>query len=145
MINQDLTINMNFKMYKNGELVVDEHNLVVNSGLNLICHRMRNDDQPFVTHMALGFGTGAAQLTDVALENQNGVRNALMDSVVVDNTIEYSARFEGTDHPGAITEAGIFNDVTAGTMLNRVVFGVVTINEPDTITVVWKLTFANKE
>ena len=144
MIKNDLGLHTNVKVYKNGELIQEVKNKVVDTGLNFICNRLKDDLLPPMTHMAIGTGTTSVEMTDIELETQVHNRMPLTSTTVNDNVIEFSAIFEGTTHAGSITEAGIFNAATLGIMLNRVTFGVVTINEPDTLTIVWTLTFANK-
>ena len=144
MIYNDLALHTNVKVYKNDELVHEEKNKVVDTGLNFICERLKDNVLDPMSHMAVGTGTIAVDMDDTELGTQLDDRVALTSTTVSDNVLEFSAIFEGTTHAGAITEAGIFNAATLGTMLNRVVFGVVTINEPDTLTIVWTLTFANK-
>ena len=114
-------------------------NLIVDTGLNFICDRMK-DDETAMTHMALGSGTTAAAAGDTALESQLGSREALDSSTVSSNTITYVASFEAGDATGAVTEAAIFNAASGGTMLCRVVFSVVNKAADDTLSVNWQLT-----
>lgn len=114
-------------------------NLIVDTGLNFICDRMK-DDETAMTHMALGSGTTAAAAGNTSLESQLGSREALDSSTVSNNTITYVASFEAGDATGAVTEAGIFNAASGGTMLCRVVFSVVNKAADDTLSVNWQLT-----
>ena len=54
-----------------------EKNLVVSSGLNFICSRMKDTTDGAMSHMALGSGTVAAAPGDTALGSQLGSREAL--------------------------------------------------------------------
>ena len=114
-------------------------NLIVDTGLNFICDRMK-DDETAMTHMALGSGTTAAAAGDTSLESQLGSRELLDSSAVSNNTITYIASFEAGDATGAVTEAAIFNAASGGTMLCRVVFSVVNKSADDTLSVNWQLT-----
>lgn len=116
-------------------------NLIVDTGLNFICDRMK-DDETAMTHMALGSGTTAAAAGDTSLESQLGSREALDSSTVSNNTITYVASFEAGDATGAVTEAAIFNAASGGTMLCRVVFSVVNKSADDTLSVNWQLTLS---
>jgi len=145
MIKKDLNLKTNVKIYKNDILVHEVHNLVVDTGLNFICERLKEDTLAPMSHMAIGTDDTAEELTDTTLIAQLDDRVALTSTAVTDNVIEFSAIFEGDTHAGSIMEAGIFNADTSGVMLNRVTFPVVNIQEPDTLTIVWTLTFANKE
>jgi len=114
-------------------------NLIVDTGLNFICDRMK-DDETAMTHMALGSGSTAAAAGDTALESQLGSREALDSSTVTNNQIVYVSSFEAGDATGAVTEAGIFNAASGGTMLCRTVFSVVNKAADDTLTVNWTIT-----
>ena len=114
-------------------------NLIVDTGLNFICDRMK-DDETAMTHMALGSGSTAAAAGDTTLGSQLGSREDLDSSTVTANQIVYVASFEAGDATGAVTEAGIFNASSGGTMLCRTVFSVVNKAADDTLTVNWTIT-----
>jgi hypothetical protein len=114
-------------------------NLIVDTGLNFICDRMK-DDETAMTHMALGSGSTAAAAGDTTLGSQLGSREALDSSTVTNNQIVYVSSFEAGDATGAVTEAGIFNASTGGTMLCRTVFSVVNKAADDTLSVNWTIT-----
>jgi hypothetical protein len=52
------------------------------------------------------------------------------------------ATFGAGQSTGAVTEAGIFNDATAGTMLCRTVFDVINKGALDTLVITWKVAVA---
>lgn len=114
-------------------------NLIVNTGLNFICDRMKNDETA-MTHMALGSGSTAAAAGDTTLGSQLGSREALDSDTVSSNTITYTSSFEAGDATGAVTEAGIFNAASGGTMLCRTVFAVVNKSADDSLSVTWQIT-----
>jgi hypothetical protein len=114
-------------------------NLIVDSGLNFICDRMKNDETA-MTHMALGSGSTAAAASDTSLGSQLGSREALDSDTVSSNTITYTSSFEAGDATGAVTEAGIFNATSGGTMLCRTVFAVVNKSADDSLSVTWTIT-----
>ena len=113
-------------------------NLIVDSGLNFICDRMKNDETA-MTHMALGSGSTAAAAGDTSLGSQLGSREALDSDTVSSNTITYTSSFEAGDATGAVTEAGIFNAASGGTMLCRTVFAVVNKSADDSLSVTWQI------
>jgi len=113
-------------------------NLIVDSGLNFICDRMKNDETA-MTHMALGSGSTAAAAGDTTLGSQLGSREALDSDTVSANTITYTSSFEAGDATGAVTEAGIFNAASGGTMLCRVTFSVVNKSADDSLSVSWTI------
>ena len=117
-----------------------EKNLVVSSGLNFICSRMKDTTDGAMSHMALGSGTVAAAAGDTALGTQLGSREALDSTTVSTNTIEYVSSFEAGEGTGAVTEAGIFNAASGGTMLCRVVFAEINKAADDTMSITWTIT-----
>ena len=114
-------------------------NLIVDTGLNFICDRMKNDETA-MTHMALGSGSTAATAGDTSLGSQLGSREALDSDTVSANTITYTSSFEAGDATGSVTEAGIFNAASGGTMLCRTVFAVVNKGADDSLSVTWTIT-----
>ena len=117
-------------------------NLIVNTGLNFICSRMKDTTDGAMSHMGLGSGTTAAAAGDTDLGSILGAREGLDSTTVTDNTITYVASFEAGDATGAVTEAGLFNALTAGTMLCRTVFPVVNKGASDTMSVTWTITLS---
>jgi len=125
----------------------DEHNLVVNTGLAYIASRMRDTTAAVMTHMAIGSGTVAAAAADTALGSQLSTRVTLDSTTIVTTTatndsVQYVATFAAGQSTGAVTEAGIFNAATAGTMLCRTVFPVINKGALDTLVITWKVTVA---
>lgn len=115
-------------------------NLVVNSGLAFIASRMKDTTDAAMSHMAVGSGTTAAAAGNTALETQIGSRVSLTSTTVTSNEIEYIATFSAGTGTGAVTEAGIFNASTSGTMLCRTVFSVVNKGADDTLQITWTIT-----
>jgi hypothetical protein len=89
--------------------------------------------------MAIGTGSTSPSASDTQLGTQTG-RVSLSNSVVSTNTITYTASFPAGTGSGAITEAGIFNASSSGTMLCRTTFPVVNKAAGDTIAVTWVVT-----
>jgi hypothetical protein len=116
-------------------------NLVVDTGLDFIASRMGGTGDSVMSHMGIGTGTTAAAAGDTALGTASGDRVALDSATVTDNTIVYVGTFD-TTYSGAITEAGVFNASTAGTMLCRTVFSAVNITTADTLTITWTITIS---
>ena len=116
------------------------HNLVVSSGLEFICSRMAGTSAGVMSHMALGSGTTAAAAGQTDLVSILGSREALDSTSASSNTITYVSSFEAGEATGAVTEAGIFNAATSGTMLCHVIFPVVNKQADDTMSVTWTIT-----
>ena len=129
---------------KNGNVKEErtEENLVVTTGLGYIASRMKDASATAMTHMALGSGTTTAAAGQTDIVTLLGAREALDSTTVTANAVAYVSSFEAGDATGAVTEAGIFNASTSGTMLCRVVFSVVNKAADDTMTVTWTITLA---
>ena len=119
-----------------------EKNLVVTSGLNYIASRIKDASATAMSHMALGSGTTVASAGQTDLVTLLGSREALDSTTVTASAVAYVSSFEAGDATGAVTEAGIFNASTGGTMLCRVKFDVVNKAADDTMTVTWTITVA---
>jgi hypothetical protein len=126
-----------------GEIVKEFNvpNLVVTSGKNHIAAKIAatTNSPAAMTHMAIGTGTSTPGASDTALGTQTG-RVSLSGSVVSTNTITYTATFPAGTGDGAITEAGVFNASSGGTMLCRTTFPVVNKASGDTIAITWVVT-----
>ncbi len=114
-------------------------NLVVTAGKNFIASRMEGTSSNVMSHMGIGTGTTAAAVGDTALETQAG-RVSLTSTTVTTNSVAYVATFPAGTGTGAITEAGIFNASTGGTMLCRTVFSVINKGAADTLGITWTVT-----
>ena len=115
------------------------NNLVVTAGLNFITSRMNGTSAAVMSHMAVGTGTTAANAADTTLETELA-RGALTSAVVSTNTLTFVGDYAAGTGTGALTEAGIFNDATTGTMLARTVFAVVNKGASDTMQITWVIT-----
>lgn len=117
----------------------DHLNLVVDTGLNFIVSRMEGTTDAVMSHMAIGEGTTAAGASDTTLGSELG-RVSLTSTTVSTNTITYVATFPAGTGTGAVTEAGILNASSAGTLLCRTVFPVVNKQSGDSMTITWTVT-----
>lgn len=116
-------------------------NLVVTTGKTYIAAKMTaTTNSPIsMTHMAIGTGTTSPAAGDTALGTEAG-RVSLGSSVSSSNTITYTATFPAGTGTGNITEAGVFNASSAGTMLCRTTFPIVTKQAGDSIAITWVVT-----
>ena len=123
-------------------LVKEEHefdNLVVTAGKGYIASRMKDATATAMSHMAIGTGTTAAAANQTTLVTEAN-RQALTSTNVSGAAVTYSATFVAGNGTGAITEAGLFNASSGGTMLCRTVFSVINKGAADTLTVSWTVT-----
>ena len=116
------------------------HNLVVTVGREFIAARMAQTPG-IMSHMAVGSGTVAPVAGNTSLGVQLGTRPALDEPAVVSgNVVTYKSTFVPGNGTGSVTEAGIFNASTAGTMLARTTFAVVNKTVDDSLTIIWNIT-----
>ena len=130
-----------------GKIKTDEwhNNLVVTTGKNYIADQLSDRGVAAMSHMAIGTGTTAPAATDTALQTEldrNALSSITQGSGADANKVTYICDWAAGDGTGAITEAGIFNSVSAGTMLCRSVFPVKNKGAADTLTLTWVLTIS---
>lgn len=125
---------------------VNTHNMVVTSGLNHIAARFKNAGTSAgvgaeMSHMAIGTGTTAPSLGDTGLGTPNGARQALTSFTTSGASATFVSTF-ASGYSGAITEAGVFNALTSGTMLCRSTFLEINKATDDTLTITWIVTLS---
>lgn len=117
-------------------------NLVLTAGKEFIAASMlktTTNSPVAMSHMAIGAGTTAAAVGNTAMESQLG-RVALSTATSSGAVVTYTASFPAGTGTGAVTEAGILNNSTGGTMLCRTVFSVVNKGSDDAMSVTWTVT-----
>tara|TARA_A100000164_G_C21827109_1_gene733393 strand:- start:430 stop:867 length:438 start_codon:yes stop_codon:yes gene_type:complete len=115
-------------------------NLVVTAGKNFIADRLKNNTT-VMSHMAIGTGSTAAAAGNTALGSEAG-RVALTSTTVTDNAVAYVGSFGAGTGTGAITEAGLLNASSSGTLLCRTVFSVINKGANDTLGITWTVTIS---
>jgi len=141
MIVDNFKLTGKLKIEVNNEVVAEVPNIVVTDGKEYVASRMKDASTTAMTHMSVGTGSAPAAASDSALGSQiSGSRTALTSTNVSGNDIVYVATFGPGTGTGAITEAGIFNASSSGTMLCRTVFSVVNKGSADSMTITWTVT-----
>lgn len=138
-----------------GELTIDRYditgqlvekrkipNLVVTAGKALMISRLLGTTDGVMTHMGVGTGVTSPVVGNTALETALGARIALTSATQTSNSVTYVGTFGAGVSTGAITETGIFNALTSGTMLCRTVFPVVNKAAGDSIVITWNVTIS---
>ena len=116
-------------------------NLVVDTGLAFIASRMKDATATAMSHMGIGTGNTAAAAGDTSLGTE-AARVSLTSTTVTSNAVAYVASFAAGTGTGAITEAGILNGASGGTLLCRTVFSVVNKAASDSMTITWTVTIS---
>ncbi|MDC1008103.1 hypothetical protein OAQ14_03385 [Gammaproteobacteria bacterium] len=139
MLNDGLKLTGKLSIAINNEVVQEIPNVVVTDGKGFVASRMKNATATAMSHMAIGTGSTAAAASDSALGSESG-RVSLTSTTVTNNEVEYVATFGAGTGTGAITEAGILNASSSGTLLCRTVFSVVNKGAADSMTITWTVT-----
>ena len=120
-------------------------NLVTNAGQAGIASRINGAGaEAAFTYIALGTGTNAANATDTTLQTElatSGLsRAAASVSRVTTDVTNDTARLTNTfsvTGSAAITESGVLNAASSGTLLARQVFSAVNVVNTDSLSVTW--------
>lgn len=150
---------MNFKLNATGKLTLslyDENmvlkdliivpNLVVTAGKNFIAARLKDAGVPTqMTHMGIGTSSTAAVVgqTDLVtplVRLEMAANGGVVGGTVTNNVVTYTCTFPAGTGTGAVTEAGVFNANSSGTMLCRTVFSVINKGAADILTINWNVT-----
>lgn len=129
----------------------DVPNLIANVGKAAIASLIATDNPGSATafdYIAIGISSGQSA-TDTILASEittlGGERSAatgtLQTTTVTDDTLVLTKTFTFTGG-FAVTESGIFNAASAGTMLSYQSFTAINIVSGDTLTIEWKIKFA---
>ena len=138
MINDNFTMTGALSIAINNKIVAEVPNTVVTGGKNWVAQRMNNVNS-VMTHMAIGTSTAAVNVSQTTLSTEIA-RVTLTSTTVSGVTVAYVGQWNAGDGTGAITEAGIFNASSGGTMLARVKFDVINKGANDSMTITWTIT-----
>lgn len=131
----------NIKDYRNYQ------NLVVNAGKAGVVSRINGDGAEAVsTYVAIGTGTVAPAATDTTLGTEistgGGGRAAAtvsrITTTVTNDTAKWVLTYNFTAS-FAVTESGIFNAASSGTMLARKTFSAINVVSGDSLQITWKV------
>lgn len=120
--------------------VEEVDNLITTAGRNAIVERLDSSPgtaQP--SHMAIGTGATAANAADTTLQTELD-RNALTSNTSSANVLTMVGDWAAGDGTGAITEAGVLNNSSGGTLYSRAVFSVINKAAGDTLSITWTYT-----
>lgn len=107
---------------------------------------MSDQGEAQMSYMAVGTGTGqTANDNTLATElDRNAFQSGPTQLTGADiNKVQYVGFWDAGDATGAITEAGIFNHVSAGSMLCYQSFAVINKGASDQLTITWTVEFTS--
>ena len=124
--------------------VVHKDNIIVGGGFDFVADAIGNaSTRPGVMGwIAVGTGSTAAASTQTALVTELKRNAATYAHTAGTKVFTLTASFLAGDATGAITEAGVFNASSSGTMFDRVVFPVVNKGSDDSLTAVFTFTMS---
>ena len=137
------------KHLRNGHVLEERtiNNTVVNAGKAQVAGLLITDvGGTAFDYIAIGTGTTGATATDTTLESEistgggerAGAVGTRTTTSVTNDTAQLVTTFTFTSS-FAVTESGIFNAASAGTMLSRQTFGAINVVSGDSIEVTWKI------
>jgi hypothetical protein len=139
MINDLLSMRGDVVIKLNDEVVLEKKNLIVTAGKAFLASAVLNSSTSPFTYMAIGTGTTAAAVTDTALATEL-TRSAFTTSSVASNVVTLTTTYAAGTGTGTLTEAGILNNSSGGTLLSRVVFAAISKGSADSLTITWTIT-----
>jgi hypothetical protein len=121
-------------------------NLVVNAGKAQVAGLINGATSGAFTYIAVGTGTTIPSATDTALQAEiidSGLARASatctrITTSVTNDTAQLVVTFNVTGTK-AVTESGVFNQSTGGTMLCRQTFSAINVQSGDSLSITWKI------
>lgn len=131
---------------ENGDVeTFQKDNIIVNGGFDFICDAIANASRGAVMgYIGIGDSSTAAAATQTDLQAAtNKVRKAATYAHTAGTKVfTLSTTFGAGTGTFGITEAGVFNAASAGTMLDRVVFSVINKGANDVLTSTFTFTLS---
>lgn len=121
-------------------------NLVTNAGKASVAGLLTGDVTNFFDYIAVGTGTTAANVADTTLETESATAglsratstNSQVTTDVTNDTAQFVKSFSVTGSV-AVTESGVLDASSAGTLLCRQVFSAINVVNGDTLQITWKI------
>lgn len=137
---------------RNGEVIDTREfkNLIVSAGKAGVASRINGSGaEAAFTYIGVGTGTTGAAAGDTALEAEKATNGtpttthasasvSRVTTTVTNDTAQDVVTFAFTASV-AVTESGVFNAATAGTMLARQTFAVINVVSGDSLQITWKI------
>lgn len=119
-------------------------NVVTNVGDAWVANQLSGAAADLMSHMAIGDDNDPAPaVTDTTLNHEldrHALTSTTQGAGADDNDIIYVGDYAAGHGTGALVEAGLFNDDTAGTMLCRTIYPVKNKGALDTLKITWTFT-----
>lgn len=128
----------------------ERSNLVTNAGKAEVANLVGGVSTPVAfTYIAVGTGVTAAAAADTTLGTETAASglsraaatNTRVTTTVTNDTAQFLKSFSVTGTV-AVTESGVLNAASAGTLLCRQVFAAINVANGDTLQITWKVAIA---
>lgn len=136
------TIKGHVTIYKNGEKVYEDDNLVVKDGLIESAKALAQESADMPVAMALGDDDTDPSSDDSSLKSEF-YREEIGSTSRSDTSVTFENTFEPGDGEGYVREIGLFSDTAdeSGTMFARISVDERNKTSSDELTVVWTIDF----
>lgn len=112
-----------------------QDNLITNAGFDFLCNAIASPTRPSaMNYTAVGTGTSAPAAANTSLASELTRKAATYSHTSGTKELSLTTTFGAGEATGAITEAGIVNAASGGTLLDRVTFAVINKGEQDELT-----------
>jgi len=144
-MNDEIKLNghISIRHIRDGEVIDTREvkNLIVDSGKALIITGLCSGISTQFTYIGVGTGTTAAVTGNTTLEIEvPAISRAAITATSSTNVASFIATWNNVSTSKNITEAGIFNASSSGTMLSRQVFDPVILAATDSLAITWTIT-----
>ena len=122
-------------------------NMVVATGLQYLASRLIGAaGSTALSHIAVGTGTTPAATGQTALATELARTaigaSSIVTTAVANDSVMFTATFSPGVATGPITETGMLDAATGGTLFSRTVFDVINKGASDTLTITWIVQFS---
>ena len=122
-----------------GEIVYEGDNHVTDVGLGWIADQCSDAGEAAISHVAVGTGVLNNDGTDTALATELA-RVAITSNTQTTTSFTVAAQFPAGTGTGTLTEVGMFNDASAGTLIAAKVINIGK-EATDAYNIYWTITF----
>jgi len=105
-----------------------------------VADQLSDQGDSAMSHMAVGTGTPTATALQTEID-RNALDSTTQGTAGDDNDVIFVCTWAAGDGTGALTEAGIFNDASAGTMFVSSSFSAINKGAADSLEITWTVTF----
>ncbi len=118
------------------------NNLITNAGFDGMSAAISGDYSAAYKYIAIGTGTMAAAAIDTALESEATRALGTYAHTAGTKVFTVTASFAAGVGTGAVSEAGVLNAASDGTLLSRQTFGVINKGALDSLQITWTYTLS---